>query len=209
MRQASIERRTAETEIALQLTLEGSGHCEVETDCGFLKHMLELFAHHGRFDLVMRCRKVGVGKPISDKVGGWCSTLYPPVAFEGTVKALYDGEMSLSRGNWSNMGPSAAIRVRNTILIVTTRHHANGSLGLYRCFGYDPVNFEMVVVKACTSFRANYEPLTDLIYPAATKGPASSDLLSFPFTHVSKEFYPFTDDCHFVPQVNAWGKQNF
>ncbi|MDD5986654.1 MAG: imidazoleglycerol-phosphate dehydratase HisB [Eubacteriales bacterium] len=56
MRQASIERTTAETEIALQLTLEGSGHCEVETDCGFLKHMLELFAHHGRFDLVMRCR---------------------------------------------------------------------------------------------------------------------------------------------------------
>ncbi len=159
--------------------------------------------------LALRCREIGVGNPIKDKVGGWCSTLYPPVPFEGKVKALFDGDMSMVKGNVSGFGPSAVIQVRNTILIVTTRHHANGRIGLYRCFGYDPVNFDMVVVKACTSFRASYGPLTDLIYPADTVGPASSNLTAFPFTHISKKFYPFTDSDDFVPEVNAWGKQNF
>lgn len=160
-------------------------------------------------ELALRCRKVGVGNPICDKMGGWCSTLYPPVAFEGTVKALFDGKMNIVKGNVTDFGPSAVIQVRNTIVIVTTRHHLNGRLGLYRCYGYDPVNFDMVVVKACTSFRAAYGPLTDLIYPADTVGPASSNLLAFPFEHISKKFYPFTDSDDFVPQVNAWGKQNF
>ena len=159
--------------------------------------------------LALRCREVGVGNPIHDKVGGWCSTLYPPVAFEGTVKALFDGKMSMYKGSFNNFGPSAVIEVRNTILIVTTRHNSNGKIGLYRCFGYDPVNFDMVVVKACTSFRASYGPLTDLIYPADTVGPASANLTAFPFEHVSKSFYPFTDSDDFAPVVNAWGKQNF
>ena len=159
--------------------------------------------------LALRCREVGVGNPIKDKVGGWCSTLYPPVAFEGTVKALFDGRMSMYKHSFNNFGPSAVIQIRNTILIVTTRHNSNGKVGLYQCFGYDPVNFDMVVVKACTSFRASYGPLTDLIYPADTVGPASSNLTAFPFEHVSKSFYPFTDSDDFVPEVNAWGKQNF
>jgi len=159
--------------------------------------------------LALRCREVGVGNPIHDKVGGWRSTLYPPVPFDGTVKALFDGKMSMVKGNVSDYGPCAVIQVRNTILIVTTCHSSNGKIALYRCFGYDPLNFEMVVVKACTSFRASYGPLTDLIYPADTVGPASSNLTAFPFTHISKKFYPFTDSDDFAPQVDAWGKQNF
>lgn len=159
--------------------------------------------------LALRCREVGVGNPIRDQVGGWLSTLTPPVAFEGTVKSLFDGRMSYEKGAYQNLGPSAVIAVRNTILIVTTNLHRCGHPHLYRSFGYDPLNYDMVVVKACTSFRAFYAPVTDRIYPAATKGPASADLLSFPFKHIPKTFYPFTKDNGFVPQVDAWGKQNF
>lgn len=55
MRQAEINRKTKETDINLQLSLEGNGKCEADTGCGFLNHMLELFAKHSRFDLSVRC----------------------------------------------------------------------------------------------------------------------------------------------------------
>lgn len=56
MRTATIQRNTAETKIALALTLDGKGVSEVNTGCGFLDHMLTLFASHGRFDLQVSCK---------------------------------------------------------------------------------------------------------------------------------------------------------
>ena len=56
MRQAEIRRTTAETDILVRLELDGTGKSEIDTGVGFLDHMLELFAKHGRFDLTARCR---------------------------------------------------------------------------------------------------------------------------------------------------------
>lgn len=56
MRTADIARKTNETDITLSLTLDGRGTYRVDTGCGFLNHMLELFARHGRFDLAVTCR---------------------------------------------------------------------------------------------------------------------------------------------------------
>ena len=55
MREASIKRKTNETDIELSLCLDGTGKCEIDTGCGFLNHMLELFARHGRMDLEVKC----------------------------------------------------------------------------------------------------------------------------------------------------------
>ena len=52
-RDVTVERNTAETQITLTLDLDGTGRYLVETGCGFLNHMLELFARHGRFDLTV------------------------------------------------------------------------------------------------------------------------------------------------------------
>ena len=54
-RMVTLERSTNETQIELTLDLDGTGRYEVDTGCGFLNHMLELFARHGRFDLVLTC----------------------------------------------------------------------------------------------------------------------------------------------------------
>jgi len=51
MRKASIHRVTKETQIRLSLTIDGRGKYQVSTGIRFLDHMLELFAHHGGFDL--------------------------------------------------------------------------------------------------------------------------------------------------------------
>lgn len=55
MRTADIARKTAETDIRLTLNLDGTGKSEIDTGCGFLDHMLTLFARHGRFDLAVNC----------------------------------------------------------------------------------------------------------------------------------------------------------
>ena len=54
MRNAKIERITAETSVFLTLELDGSGKSDINSGCGFLDHMLTLFASHGRFDLYVR-----------------------------------------------------------------------------------------------------------------------------------------------------------
>ncbi len=55
MRCAEINRNTKETRIRLSLCLDGSGKSSIDSGCGFLDHMLELFARHGDFDLEVKC----------------------------------------------------------------------------------------------------------------------------------------------------------
>ena len=55
MRTAEIARKTAETDISLKINLDGRGGSTIDTGCGFLNHMLTLFAKHGRFDLSVKC----------------------------------------------------------------------------------------------------------------------------------------------------------
>lgn len=87
MRLSRIQRSTTETEISCTLEIDGSGIFEIDTGCGFLNHMLELFTRHGRFDLKLNCRgdvlvdyhhtveDVGIvmgrafGEALSDRVG--------------------------------------------------------------------------------------------------------------------------------------------
>ncbi len=56
MRNAEIIRKTAETDITLKLNIDGSGKADISTGCGFLDHMLVLFAKHGRFDIELCCK---------------------------------------------------------------------------------------------------------------------------------------------------------
>ena len=56
MRTAEINRKTNETDIKLKLNLDGTGKNEINTGCGFLDHMLTLFARHGGFDLTVSCK---------------------------------------------------------------------------------------------------------------------------------------------------------
>lgn len=55
MRTYEITRKTAETDIQLSLNLDGTGKSSIDTGCGFLNHMLTLFAAHGKFDLTVKC----------------------------------------------------------------------------------------------------------------------------------------------------------
>ena len=56
MRTSNVERKTAETQISLYLNLDGEGKSTIDSGCGFLDHMLTLFASHGKFDLTLSCK---------------------------------------------------------------------------------------------------------------------------------------------------------
>lgn len=55
MRRKKIVRDTKETKIVLALEIDGAGAYEINTGCGFLDHMMEIFAHHGKFDIAIDC----------------------------------------------------------------------------------------------------------------------------------------------------------
>ncbi len=56
MRTAEIKRKTGETDIKLKVNLDGKGESKINTGCGFLDHMLTLFAKHGKMDLTVTCK---------------------------------------------------------------------------------------------------------------------------------------------------------
>ncbi|MBQ9551277.1 MAG: imidazoleglycerol-phosphate dehydratase HisB [Clostridia bacterium] len=56
MRNVELKRTTGETDVRLLLDLDGTGESDIQTGCGFLDHMLTLFARHGRFDLNIFCK---------------------------------------------------------------------------------------------------------------------------------------------------------
>ncbi|MBP3361973.1 MAG: imidazoleglycerol-phosphate dehydratase HisB [Clostridia bacterium] len=56
MRKTAMQRKTAETDISAKLCIDGSGKYSIDTGCGFLDHMLELFTRHGSFDLELSCK---------------------------------------------------------------------------------------------------------------------------------------------------------
>ena len=56
VRTGTVERKTTETQIALTLTIDGTGMYEVATGIRFFDHMLELFTRHGGFDLKLKCK---------------------------------------------------------------------------------------------------------------------------------------------------------
>ena len=56
MRTAELRRTTGETDVTVVLDLDGTGKSDISTGCGFLDHMLELFARHSRFDLAVEAK---------------------------------------------------------------------------------------------------------------------------------------------------------
>lgn len=86
MREATVKRKTAETDISLYINLDGTGECEINTGVGFLNHMLELFSKHSGFDLKVICRGdidvdfhhsvedigIALGQAFSEAIGDKC-----------------------------------------------------------------------------------------------------------------------------------------
>lgn len=147
----------------------------------------------------------GVGNELTVQVGCSLDTKYSvPAVVKAKVKALFeDGtfvqEGPAGKGLINNIGPTAVLEVGNISILVCHNTAGNGDPQLYRAFGIEPTEQQLVVAKACTSFRAAYELFSDKIYTANSPGAACADLSRLEYHHVSKDYYPFRTEWETSP----------
>lgn len=156
---------------------------------------------------------VGVGNEMDVTIGGSIDRKYSSsVAARVRVKHIFtDGTFTQSgpagKGLINNIGPTAVLTMGNISILVCHNTAGNGDLQLYRGFGIEPAEQQLVVVKACTSHRAAYSLISDMIYPTNTPGAACADLIKLKFSRLPSDFYPFCTAWKTVP-VRAIGCRN-
>ena len=178
----------------------GSRGDSVDVICKLLESKTQIRAASTVCDpeAVKKAIEVGVGNRATFTFGAKFTPNMPgPVTVEATVQSIHEGffevEESANRGARRTMGTSAVIRFGSIEVILCTMASGSGDTQLYRHFGIEPTFFDLVVVKANTSFRAAYSKITSLMYVADTAGPATANLLSLPYRRIPKAFYPFSD----------------
>lgn len=121
----------------------------------------------------------------------------PVLVKNAKVKLLSDGEFYMygpqERGQRRDNGKSALISADGILIHLSYNAKTIGDRGFYRSVGIEPELMDLVCVKACTSFRAGYSQITDLIYNAQTTGAAGTDLTVMPFKKLPKPLYPFQE----------------
>lgn len=142
---------------------------------------------------------MGIGKRGRFKIGAAVSPgLSEPVYTDASIVSLHDGkfvqEGPAKRGLCHNLGRTAVLQVKNTLVVVTSDFLLGpGDMQLFRHFGVEPTFCQLVAVKACTSFRASYETITDRIYNADTPGAAAPDLTRLAYRKLPRRYYPFSN----------------
>jgi microcystin degradation protein MlrC len=151
---------------------------------------------------VLKAFEVGVGGSAEFVIGGCADARAIRIQAVGYVRSLHDGEFRQEYvghgGRVSRIGRSAVLRFGNLDVLVCHTIVAPGDPQLYRAFGIEPLLYDLIVVKANTSFRVGYAKIAGEIYEADTPGVAAPNLLLLPFRKSSKRLYPWVDDAQFT-----------
>ena len=148
---------------------------------------------------VQKAFALGVGAHADFTLGATVAKeLSKPVKIENAlVRSLHTGSFTLvgpiSRGAVSFCGRVAVLQVGSILIQVSENSRTEGDLGFYRGFGILPEMCDLVSVKACTSFRAGYEPIAAEICNTATPGAAGTVLTELPYKKRPSPLYPFEE----------------
>ncbi len=142
--------------------------------------------------------ELGVGAEGTFTVGASMdSNVSSPVKIQARVVSLHDGyytqEGPAQRGKVNFIGRTAVIHWRNTDIVLCGNVLAPGDPQMYRHFGIEPTFCQLVSVKACTSWRAAYEPMAGKVFETDMPGNAPLNLFRAVYTHLPKHFYPFEE----------------
>lgn len=145
-----------------------------------------------------RAFELGVGAEGTFTIGAYLDNkASSPVTIEARVLSLHDGyytqEGPAQRGKVNFIGKTAVIRYRNTDIVLCGNILAPGDPQMYRHFGVEPTFCQLVSVKACTSWRAAYEPMAGKVFETDMPGNAPLNLFRATYTHIPKHFYPFAE----------------
>jgi microcystin degradation protein MlrC len=113
----------------------------------------------------------------------------------GRVCSLHDGsfiaEGPAKRGVPGSMGLSAVINFGTIDILVTEECTHSGDPQVFRHFGIEPTLYDLIVVKANTSFKEPYSKFAGHICYADTPGAGASNLKQFEWKNIPKGMYPF------------------
>jgi len=141
-----------------------------------------------------RAFEVGVGNTAEFTIGAKITPNAPgPFRAEGTVISLHTGDFYRSGKTRSvaKMGPAAVVRFGNMDILLCDKPTSTGDPQIFRGFGIEPSVYDLIVVKANTSFRAPYSKFTTHFCMADTPGVGAANLHHFHWEHLPKGMYPF------------------
>ena len=147
-------------------------------------------------EAVERAFAVGVGNSAEFAVGGKITPNMPgPLVGVAKVCSLHDGDFwqegPAGKGYPCHVGKSAVLRFGTIDIMVCMQPVASGDPQLLRHFGIEPKLYDLVVVKANTSFRVPYGAFAGEICFADTPGAGASNLKRFDWKNLPKNLYPF------------------
>jgi len=138
--------------------------------------------------------EVGVGNKAYFELGGKITPHAPgPLKAEGVVQSLHTGEFYRSgfRSSICKIGKTAVVRFGNLDIILCDAPASTGDPQIFRGFGIEPTVYDLIIVKANTSFRAPYSKFTTDFCMADTPGVGAANLHQFHWEHLPKGLYPF------------------
>jgi microcystin degradation protein MlrC len=156
---------------------------------------------------VARAFEVGVGGVAEFAIGGDVDVSGVRITATGYVHSLHDGEFQQEfvghGGRISRIGRSAVVRFGKLDVLICHTIVSPGDPQLYRAFGIEPLMYDLVVVKANTSFRVGYAKIAGEIYEADTPGAAAPDLMRLPFRKLRRRPFPWMDDTAFKARARV------
>lgn len=161
-------------------------------------------------DAARKAFGVGIGNSAEFTVGaGFTPGMPGPLKAMGTVRSLHDGQFRnegpADRGTLNSLGPSAVVRFGHTDILLCHKGASTGDPQIFRHFGIEPTLYDLIIVKANTSFRVPYGKFTDLICYGDTPGAGASNLKLLQWKHLPKGLYPFDlPKSHALPEPKTW-----
>ena len=147
---------------------------------------------------VEKAFSLGVGATAGFTVGaGFTPDAPGPLCAEATVVSLHDGLMPCGTrgyGRIVDVGRAAVLRIGPMEIMVCGNPASSGDPQILRHFGIEPMQCDLVVVKANTSFLEPYSAFAGDILYADTPGAGSANLRALTWHRLPKPFYPFDDD---------------
>ena len=156
-------------------------------------------------EAVEKAFEVGVGNSAEFTIGSkFTPGMTEPLKAVATVRSLHDGffrqEGPAGRGFPNHIGKTAVVSVGNIDIMLCCQPTSSGDPQLLRHFGIEPTLYDLVVVKANTSFRASYGPFAGEIYYADTPGVCASNLRYFDWKNLPENLYPFDLPADYTPE---------
>lgn len=147
-------------------------------------------------EAVKKAFEVGIGNSAEFSIGaGYTLGMPGPFRGKGVVRSLHDGtfraEGPANKGVPGSMGICAVISFGNIDILVTEKCDHSGDPQLFRHFGIEPTMYDLIVVKANTSFKVPYSKFAGQICYADTPGAGASNLKRFQWNKLPKNIYPF------------------